>query len=159
MTAAASGSLALRLFLGAVFLYAGIVKVIDPAQFLVDVESYRLLPYLAALVVALYLPWLEIFCGAALWFKRWYDGAIVILLGLTVVFGVLIASAWVRGLDISCGCFGVSESTETNYAWWLLRDILLFAGLAGSLWLERFREDPARLTISASEPLESGKTP
>lgn len=129
----------LRLVLGGVFVYAGAVKVLDPAQFLTDIGSYRILPYWAAVATAFYLPWLEIVCGAAVWFKRAYRGALALLLVLTVVFGVLIVSAWARGLDISCGCFGVSNSSETNYPWLLARDILIFLGLAGLLGMERFR--------------------
>ena len=125
---------ALRLFLGGLFVYAGVLKVLDPAQFLVDIESYRLLPYVAAVATAFYLPWLEILCGAGLWNKRTRLGALWILIALTVVFAVLITSAWVRGLDISCGCFGVSESNGTNYVWWLTRDILIFLGLAVLRW-------------------------
>jgi len=127
---------ALRLFLGGLFVYAGVLKVLDPAQFLVDIESYRLLPYVAAVAATFYLPWLEILCGAGLWNHRTRPGALWILIALTVVFAVLITSAWVRGLDISCGCFGVSESNGTNYVWWLTRDILIFLGLAVLLWRE-----------------------
>ena len=127
---------ALRLFLGGLFVYAGVLKVLDPAQFLVDIESYRLLPYVAAVATAFYLPWLEILCGAGLWNRRTRRGALWILIALTVVFAVLITSAWVRGLDISCGCFGVSESNGSNYVWWLTRDLLIFLGLAVLMWRE-----------------------
>ena len=127
---------ALRLFLGGLFVYAGVLKVLDPAQFLVDIESYRLLPYVAAVATAFYLPWLEILCGAGLWNRRTRRGALWILIALTVVFAVLITSAWVRGLDISCGCFGVSESNGSNYVWWLTRDLLIFLGLAILMWRE-----------------------
>jgi hypothetical protein len=43
-------------------------------------------------------------------------------------FIVAIAAAWLRGLDISCGCFGSSEG-ETNYLWLILRDLLIVGGL------------------------------
>ena len=120
---------ALRFVLGGVFVYAGAVKIVDPAQFLVDIESYRLVPYTVAVATALYLPWLELLAGAALWVGRGYRGALVILLPLTVLFGILITSAWIRGLDISCGCFGVTDASETHYPWLLGRDLLILAGL------------------------------
>ncbi len=128
---------ALRLFLGGLFVYAGVVKVLDPAQFLIDIESYRLLPYVLAVATAFYLPWLEILCGAGLWNRRTRTGSLLILIGLTVVFAVLITSAWARGLNISCGCFGVSDTEGTNYLWWLTRDILIFLGLAAAFVLDR----------------------
>ena len=112
----------LRIGLAAVFVYAGILKVLDPSQFLADIESYRLLPYLAAVGTALYLPWLEICCGVALLFKRAYSGSLLILAALAGAFAVALGSAWWRGLDISCGCFGGNGSTA-SYPWIIARDL------------------------------------
>ncbi len=127
----------LRLVLGGVFVYAGVVKIYDPAGFLADIESYRLLPYFAAVATALYLPWLEVVAGAALWIRRAYRGSLAILLVLTFLFGVFITSAWIRGLDISCGCFGVTDTSEANYPWLLTRDVLILLGLACLVWFEQ----------------------
>jgi len=49
---------------------------------------------------------LEIFCGLALIFRLFYRGALSILTSLVVVFLVATIAAKVRGLDITCGCFG-----------------------------------------------------
>ena len=58
------------------------------------------------MALAFYLPWLEIFCGLALvvWFL--YRGALSILTASIVVFTLATVAAKVRGLDITCGCFG-----------------------------------------------------
>ncbi len=140
----------LRLVLGGVFVYAGAVKALDPAAFHSAAESYRLLPYHAAVATALYLPWLEIFCGLALWSGRAYRGALGLLLVLTAVFGIALAVSWARGLDVTCGCFG--GTGEANYPWLLARAGLLFAGIAGLVvieWGRRARETPSQSSLEA----------
>ncbi|RYD65246.1 MAG: hypothetical protein EOP84_32095, partial [Verrucomicrobiaceae bacterium] len=57
---------ALRLIVAGVFLYAGGVKAWDTQQFALDVQNYQLTSWTASIVVAVYLPWLEILAGLAL---------------------------------------------------------------------------------------------
>jgi putative oxidoreductase len=95
-----------RLLLGGTFAYAAVLKLADPATFATDIAHYRLLPYPLTLAVSVYLPWLELVCAMAV-LVRWRErGAQALLLGVCVVFSLALASAWWRGLDISCGCFG-----------------------------------------------------
>jgi uncharacterized membrane protein YphA (DoxX/SURF4 family) len=112
-----------------VFIYAGTIKFLHPEAFLADIEGYRLLDYNAAWFLAFYLPPLEIICGVGVLLPLRYRMASAILLSVLVgVFVVAILSAWFRGLDISCGCFGGTES-HTHYPSLLLRDIAMLAGL------------------------------
>lgn len=116
---------------GAVFLWAGWVKVQDPAQFLVNIRSFRLLPDPFAAWLALALPWLEIFSGLAVvtgWLRR---GGLLLLDASLVVFAIALISAWIRGLDIDCGCFGGGRGM-TTITEALLRDAVLL-GMGG--WL------------------------
>jgi uncharacterized membrane protein YphA (DoxX/SURF4 family) len=96
----------LRLLIGGAFMYAGGLKALDPAQFAADVDNFRLLPYPLACVVGVYLPWVEILGGAALALGIYRAGATLLLGGLLVIFLTALVSAWARGLDIACGCFG-----------------------------------------------------
>ena len=59
------------------------------------------------------LPVLEIACGMALFIKAVRLGALNLIGLMIVLFEVYLISAWLRDLDISCGCFGDSE-TSTN---------------------------------------------
>ena len=118
----------LDLSIAAIFIYAGIVKVLDPVQFARDIDNYKMLPWPAAVALALYLPWLEILCGLALVVRRLYRGAILLLTGLTVVFIVASVIAKARGLDISCGCFG-HASQGWSFGWHMALDLALLAGL------------------------------
>ena len=49
-------SFILRLVVGGIFVYAGVVKIFDPAQFANDVANYRLLPSALVNFVAITLP-------------------------------------------------------------------------------------------------------
>ena len=102
-----------RLLLGGVFAYAAAGKLADPAGFVTDIDHYRLLPYPVAVAVGLYLPWLELVCAAAVVSRRQERGALLLLLGLCGVFALALASAWWRGLDITCGCFGHSAAAAS----------------------------------------------
>jgi hypothetical protein len=96
----------LDLLIGALFLFAGISKALDPLHFAGDIVNYHVLSWPSSVRLAFYLPWLEIFCGIALILRRFYSGALTLLSALTFVFLGAIVSARLRGLDIKCGCFG-----------------------------------------------------
>ena len=115
----------LRLGLAATFGYAAVGKIADPAAFAFAIDNYRLVPWPVAVVMALYLPWLEIAAVAALFWKRARGGALVILTGLSGLFAAALTSGMIRGLDISCGCFGADGAP--GLGWPLARAILLLA--------------------------------
>jgi len=125
--------LVLRVALGALFVYAGALKIGHPLDFQQAIENYRLLPKVATLPLAFYLPWLEIVCGLALIFGRSLRAAAGIVAALCIVFLLALIQAWMRGLDIQCGCFGSAPETGGLF-WPILRDMLLLA-VTGAIWL------------------------
>lgn len=116
------------LLIGALFVYAGVVKIVDPVAFARDIDNYKMLPWTAAAGAGLYLPWLEILCGLGLITRVLYRGSVLIITGLMSLFIVATVIARARGLDISCGCFG-HASKYLNFSWHLALDFLLLAGL------------------------------
>jgi putative oxidoreductase len=119
-----------RLALAGLFLWAGILKAMEPELFLQDIESYELLPYRWAWLTSIWLPFLEITAAAALLTtRRWAQAGAVIIGGMLGVFLVAIISAWVRGLTLSCGCFGASTE-PANYLWLVVRDVLMLGLVA-----------------------------
>jgi putative oxidoreductase len=94
------------LIVGGIFIYAGAIKALDPVQFANDIDNYKILPWPISVALAFYLPWLEIFCGVALIVRLLYRGALSILTALILVFTLATIAAKIRGLDITCGCFG-----------------------------------------------------
>ena len=118
----------LRIGLGAIFVYAGALKIWDPAQFATDVHHFQLTPWTISVLVAVYLPWLEAFAGVALIVRRLALGAALAIVGMTLIFSIALTSAWMRGLDISCGCFGKEEvKIKTDFVQLMLRDAALLA--------------------------------
>ena len=128
-----------RIVIAAVFVYAGVAKALDPAAFADSIDGYRLLPYPGGAALSLYLPWLEIAAGLGVLWPRARLGALSLLFLLCLVFGIAIASAWVRNLDIGCGCFGGGDIGAAALRGSLLRSVAL-AVLAGALlWMEEAR--------------------
>jgi hypothetical protein len=116
--------------IGLIFAYAGVMKVLDPAAFAIDILNYRILPWTGAVLVALYLPWVEIFCGVALVFHLGYRGALCIAAFLFATFVAAYGSTRPRGLDVACGCFG--HGVHRGYWPLLIGDGLL---LGTTIWL------------------------
>jgi len=94
-----------RLFLGALFIYAAVPKIMDPFAFAVDVYNYRLLPGFAVGLVAAALPWLELAAGCLLVLGVRVRAAAVIITCLLAVFTLAMLINTVRGIDVHCGCF------------------------------------------------------
>jgi putative oxidoreductase len=115
--------------IAAVFVYAGTLKVLNPVQFAHDIDNYKILPWSIGVGLAFYLPWLEILCGLALIFRLLYRGAVSILTALVAVFLVATVAAKVRGLDITCGCFG-HASQNWSFPAHLALDLAILAALA-----------------------------
>ncbi|HAT73134.1 MAG TPA: DoxX family protein [Elusimicrobia bacterium] len=107
-TAKELAGLLARLILGGVFIYAGVIKALAPAEeFAYAIESYRLLTPKLALWSAYVFPWIELYAGLLLAagiftrFSALFNGAMLLF------FEFMLAQAWLRGLPItSCGCFG-----------------------------------------------------
>ena len=128
---------ALAVLAGAVFVYAGFLKVRDPLQFASDLNNYHILPWSIGVRLAFYLPWLEILAGLALIFHRLAAGAMAITGALMLVF--IGATVWtkVQGINVACGCFGVASSNLT-FSWHLVLNGSILALLV-LLWFTRER--------------------
>jgi putative oxidoreductase len=85
-------------------------------------------PWPISVALAFYLPWLEIFCGFALVIRLLYRGALSILTALIMVFTLATVAAKVRGLDITCGCFG-HASQHWSFPAHLLTNLAILAAL------------------------------
>ena len=113
---------------GGIFIYAGVIKALDPIRFASDIDNYKILPWTIGVRLAFYLPWLEIFCGLALIARRLYLGGLSILTALTSIFIIATIAAKIRGLDITCGCFG-HASKNWSFTTHLALDLVLLVAL------------------------------
>jgi len=121
------------LIIGGIFIYAGAIKVMDPIGFARDIDNYHMLPWPVSVLLAFYLPWLEIFCGLAVLCGLFYRGGLLILNALISIFIIASIVAKARGLDITCGCFG-HASKNWNFSTHLMLDLVLLAAVI-FLWL------------------------
>ena len=126
------------LIVGGIFIYAGVIKAIDPVAFANDIDNYKILPWPLAVRLAFYLPWLEMLCGLALLLRSFYRGGLFILIGLVLIFIIASVVAKARGLDITCGCFG-HASKNWNFSGHLALDLAIFAALI-ALWISSPRQ-------------------
>jgi len=116
--------IALRIGLGALFIWSAASKVPDMARFAQDVANYRLIPaslvpYAAAAVVGI-----ELISGLALLTGIAARPAAILVSLLLLAFIVFLAQALLRGIDLRCGCFGSDERAS----WWTVaRDLLMLA--------------------------------
>src|SRR5436309_9635700 len=117
------------LVVGGVFIYAGVVKAFQPVRFASDIDNYKILPWTISVGLAFYLPWLEILCGLALILRRLYLGGLSILTALVLIFSGVTIAAKVRGLDITCGCFG-HASQNWSFPAHLALDLGILSALA-----------------------------
>jgi uncharacterized membrane protein YphA (DoxX/SURF4 family) len=109
--------LALRLFLGAFFVYASIDKIWSPAAFARIVYQWQVVGPVPSNLVAVTLPWIELLAGLLLIAgvsRR--ESALVVAL-LLVVFLVAAGSVMARGIDVqNCGCVSVAKGGAPS-AW------------------------------------------
>lgn len=95
-----------RLLLGAVFIVAGVSKVLDLDGFASTVAGYGLLPEGIARAYGLSIPWVELFVGCSLVLGALPRLAAGLSIPLTLSF--VTASLWalVKLPGSTCGCFG-----------------------------------------------------
>ncbi|GAB7005456.1 DoxX family membrane protein [Nocardioides sp. AN3] len=117
-----------RLVTGAVWIGAGAAKLAHPYDAVLAVRAYQLLPVGLADTVGHLLPTLEIVVGAALILGVLTRGAAAVSALLFLAFILGISSAWARGLQIDCGCFGgggFDPHAASKYPWEIARDAAL----------------------------------
>jgi uncharacterized membrane protein YphA (DoxX/SURF4 family) len=116
--------LAIRMGAAAVWIVAGVAKLPEMESFRTLVERYGILPHVLAAPFAFVLPFVEIALGlylAAGLFVRGAAGAGTVLFA---VFLAAQATAWARGLNLDCGCFGAAVQSKVGPLT-MLRDVAL----------------------------------
>ena len=116
-------TLIFRLIVGVVFVYASIYKIIEPASFAKSIWFYHMVPGNMINLIAIFLPWLELFVGIALIFGCNYRGAVVLVNLMMLLFMIALASAVSRGISIDCGCFKAAQASDSSAMDALIRDI------------------------------------
>lgn len=137
-----------RVILALLFLWAGVVKLLDPDSFAIILEAFDLLPYSWIMPIAVGLPILEILAGIGLLFD--VRGSLATVTGLLLLFMAVLGYGVWLGLDIDCGCFGPGDPEGEAYKGLrpaLYRDLVMLAGVA-YLYVWRFRRSSGPLKES-----------
>ena len=108
--------LLLRLAIGAIFLAAGALKIGHAIEFAQEIAAFGIVPRALVAPMALALPFLEVLLGGYLVLGLFTRAAAWVATGLFALFDAAIASAVIRGLHLSCGCFGPNDKTTTSWA-------------------------------------------
>jgi uncharacterized membrane protein YphA (DoxX/SURF4 family) len=143
-----------RLFVGGLFVFAGFSKLGHPFEFEMAIESYQILPVWGVIAVARMLPSLEVLLGVLLligWKLHWFSSIATALLAF---FLATMAITYSRGVEATCGCFGMGEPVSPRT---LLRDTLFLLPaiyLSVVAWRQHRRR---RLGRASTEPLAFSK--
>jgi len=122
-------NLIIRLFIGGVFIITGISKIIDPVLFAKEISHYRILPDFSINILSIILPWLELVVGILFVFGIRVKANILLLAGMLLMFNFAVAIAWMKGLNINCGCFS-NIAQETVGIGKLSENFAMFTALA-----------------------------
>jgi uncharacterized membrane protein YphA (DoxX/SURF4 family) len=114
-----------RLLLGAMFIYAAILKIGSPLDFADSIATYQILPFSVINLMALGLPFFELACGLLVLTGFFFRIGVLGILAMLVVFIAALAAALLRGLSINCGCFGTHSWLDSNPWVALFRDACL----------------------------------
>ncbi len=109
--------LALRLVLGAFFVYASLDKIWNPAAFAKIVYQWQVAGPVPSNLVAVTLPWIELAAGLLLVAGVWKRESALVIALMLVVFIVAAGSVMARGIDVeNCGCVSVAKA-EAPSSW------------------------------------------
>ena len=119
-------ALILRLYIGGLFMYAGISKINNIGQFTVAIATYGIVSYSTAEIMAIVLPWIELISGIFLVAGIGAPFSAAIIAVLLALFSIAIMINLIRGVPLHCGCFrGAPASVSDVIGWWeFARDIL-----------------------------------
>jgi putative oxidoreductase len=120
-------TLACRLVIGGLFLYACVHKIADPLGFAVSIRNYMVLPVAWSNIVAITLPWIELGAGLFLILGIQTKPAALLTTTMLAVFLGALIYAYAIGLDIDCGCFSTAAESQGRVGpYHLVRDTALF---------------------------------
>lgn len=131
-------SVVARLVVGVVWIVAGAIKLTDPESSVRAVRAYQILPESIVPLVGRALPPFEVVLGVLLIVGLGLRIVAILSAVLQLAFIVGIASAWTRGIQIDCGCFGgggFDADATSKYPWEIARDTgLLALSLLIAIW-------------------------
>lgn len=126
-----------RIALAALFIYGGVLKLIDPKAFAHTISGYGLVPEIFLPVVAVGLPLIETIAGIGLLLD--IRGSLAVIASLLGMFLLVLGYGISLNLDVDCGCFGADDlarQASLKQAFW--RDVILAGLVVPYLYFSRW---------------------
>lgn len=117
-----------RIVLALIFFIAAVNKLSTPVSFVLVIQDYQVFGAVLSAWFAVLIPFLEIVLGILLITGFWLSEAFLLTAALYLIFDGMIAQAFIRGLDIACGCFGTSYASPIN--WWKIGENAILTAVA-----------------------------
>jgi putative oxidoreductase len=139
-------ALAMRLILGGVFLYSGLVKASSSAQFAIALVPFTFLPTTWLRPVAVLLPLCEMVAGVLVLTPRTSRVGAGLIFVMCAAFATVLGWALANGIIVSCSCFGGDETpSATKMVIAMGRDLFLASLALTALYLERKLSNGSRV--------------
>ena len=129
-------TLAVRVVLGGIFIYAGTMKLQDPKAFARSISQYDLVPESLLPVIAIGLPGLEVIAGIGLIWA--FPGSLGVISSLLMLFVGVLWYGILKDLDVDCGCFSAEELAKQGDLWQAFYRDFLMIGAALFLFVARW---------------------
>jgi putative oxidoreductase len=126
----------IRWGIGGIFVFASVHKIIHPDQFAAIIKGYQLFPLVTIHPLAVFVPFLEMICGAALIVGVFPRGAITIINIMLLMFILAISINLLRGHEFDCGCFSFASNATASVVHLLIRDLICLAGGIYIMWFQ-----------------------
>lgn len=122
----------IRILLGAMLVFSGSLKIVDPEAFGSVIARYDILPEIIVAYAALLVPALEVLAGLFLLVGCKVRASAFIGMLLMIAFFFFISVNLVRGRRFDCGCFNVGilglDFYESVSLWLAFRNVIFIAG-------------------------------
>lgn len=139
----------MRWFLGCIFIYSGVAKLLAPRVFAVLIEAYGIVPESLVMPMAVMLPVLEVLAGVGLLFD--IHGSLAVIAGLLLLFVAILGYGLWMDLDVDCGCFGPEDPEAKAFHGLmsaLYRDMFMLAAVAFLyVWRRYRRVQPVKMNL------------
>lgn len=119
--------LAVRWFLGIIFITASYYKIVSPEHFAKAIYGYDLFPDYSINLIAIIFPYMECLSGICLILGIYRRGAVLLVNAMIAGFIIILSVNLARGHQFDCGCFGYNGSGAADSVSGLLfRNVILF---------------------------------
>jgi len=106
----------IKILLGLLFVYSGVMKLIDVDSFILTIYKVKFLTYYHSIIIGYCIIFLEIVFGVFLLANLYSKFALIALIFMLLTFTIFLLSVIIFELEIeSCNCFGSFKNTCISY--------------------------------------------